>query len=133
MQRRAFVNSAPPAVATTRRIRIGASAQAHMGLFGSVSGKQVDEFARALARELAERLPPADPSGRRKVSPAQAASLLERIFSKAVGYKNEHKLGVYKKARLGNAFRWELEALGYERDFAEHVTQGLVVQISGKR
>lgn len=104
-----------------------------MGLFGSASGKQVDEFAIALARELAERWPPgAGENSQRKVSQKKLVSTLERIYNKAIGFKDEHGLGVYKKARLGNTFRWELQELGYDKEFVENVTQRLVVYITSK-
>ncbi|HXF67795.1 MAG TPA: hypothetical protein VNK67_14005 [Burkholderiales bacterium] len=104
-----------------------------MGLFGSVSGKQVDEFATALARELAQRCPPPfGDDGRRGDSAKRLARALEDVFERAAGFRRLHKLGVYKKARLGNTFRWELKALGYDPKFVETVTQSLVVRISGR-
>ena len=103
-----------------------------MALFGTASGKQVDEFAIALAREVAEQCPPApgEGGGRPAVPPRKLATTLEEVCRKAVEFKTQHKLGIYKKARLGNSFRWELTALGYDKRFAEDVTQRLVVQIS---
>ena len=104
-----------------------------MGLFSSASGKQVDEFAKGLARELAERWPPVtNESRQRKVSQKKLVNTLERIYNKAIGFKDEHGLGVYKKARLGNTFRWELQELGYGKEFVEDVTQRLVVYITRK-
>jgi hypothetical protein len=52
------------------------------------------------------------------------------VCNKAVEFKNEHKLGVYKKARLGNTFRWELEEKGYSKTFIETATEGLVVYLA---
>ena len=43
-----------------------------MGLFGSVSGKQVDEFAKSLAQELAKRYPPALDKGSERGGPHAA-------------------------------------------------------------
>jgi hypothetical protein len=104
-----------------------------MGLFSSASGKQVDDFAKSLARELAERWPPATgETSQRKVSQKKLISTLERIYNKAIGFKDEHGLGIYKKARLGNTFRWELQELGYDKEFVENVTQRLVVYITRK-
>ena len=60
-------------------------------------------------------------SNQRKVSQKKLVNTLERIYNKAIGFKNEHKLGVYKKARLGNTFRWELQELGYDKQFVEKV------------
>jgi hypothetical protein len=105
-----------------------------MGLFGSASGEQVDEFAKSLARELAEQCPPqpAEGGGRPDVAPRKLVAVVEEICRKALGFKNQHRLGVYKKARLGNTFRWELSALGYDKSFAEEVTQRLILQIARK-
>ena len=105
-----------------------------MGFFGTVSNKQVDEFAKGLARELARQCPP-DPAsgdGRPNVTPKRLVSALEQICGKALGFREQHGLGIYRKARLGNTFRWELAELGFGKEFVEDVTQRLVVHISRK-
>jgi hypothetical protein len=105
-----------------------------MGIFGSVSNKQVDEFAKSLARELAKQCPP-DPSsgdGRPNVAPKRLVSAMEQICGKALGFREQHDLGIYRKARLGNTFRWELAELGYGKEFVDATTQRLVVHISRK-
>ena len=105
-----------------------------MGIFGSVSAKQVDEFAQTLARELAKQCPPdvEQGAGRPNVTPKRLAAALEQVCGKALGFREQHDLGIYKKARLGNTFRWELKELGYAKDFIDDVTQRLVVFISRK-
>jgi hypothetical protein len=104
-----------------------------MALFGSVSSKDVDAFAKQLADELAKRYPPAkEQAGQQAASEKRLSSILEDICNKALRFKNEHKLGVYKKARLGNTFRWELEERGYSKMFIETATEGLVVYLARK-
>ena len=104
-----------------------------MGLFGSVSGKDIDAFAKTLAQDLAKRYPPAlDKGGERKISQKRLTSILEDIFARAVDFRTQHKLGVYKKARLGNTFRWELQEMGYSEKFVEVATEGLIVYITRK-
>jgi hypothetical protein len=104
-----------------------------MGLFGSVSGKQVDEFAKSLALELSKRYPPAlDRGTERRISQKRLTTILEDIFQRATDYRKQHRLGVYKKARLGNTFRWELKENGYSDKFIEIATEGLVVYITRK-
>jgi hypothetical protein len=99
-----------------------------LGLFGSTSLKEVDEFAKALASDLATQYPPElDQAGGHRAPEKRLTALLEDVCNKAVVFKNEHKLGVHKKARLGNTFRWELESLGYSRKFIDTATEGLVV------
>ncbi|MEK7836045.1 MAG: hypothetical protein AAB298_07850 [Pseudomonadota bacterium] len=102
-----------------------------MALFGSVSGKQIDEFAKNLALELSKRYPAAlDKGGERRISQKRLTTILEDTFNRAIEFKQQHKLGVYKKARLGNTFRWELEELGYSKKFIELATEGLIVYIT---
>jgi hypothetical protein len=104
-----------------------------MALFGSVSGKEVDVFAKSLAENLSKRYPPAlDKGSERRISQRRLTTILEDTYAQAVEFRNQHKLGVYKKARLGNTFRWELEELGYSKKFIETTTEGLVVYISRK-
>lgn len=105
-----------------------------MGIFGSVSNKQVDEFAKSLAHELAKQCPPdpANPEGKPNVTPKRLVTALELICGKARGFREQHGLGIYRKARLGNTFRWELAELGYGKEFVDDVTQRVVVQIARK-
>jgi hypothetical protein len=104
-----------------------------MGHFGSVSSAQIDEFSRELARELAGQLPPKPTGPGSRPTPKKIFVTCEAIFAKALAFRQKHSLGIYKKARLGNSFRWELEALGYEKAFADEVSQRLVLYITGKR
>ena len=105
-----------------------------MGLFGSVSSKQVDEFAKGLAHEIAKRYPPTmdKGTGERKISQKRLTTILEEAFNKAAAFKNQHRLGTYKKARLGNTFRWELAELGYSDKFVEIATEGVVLYVARK-
>ena len=104
-----------------------------MALFGSVSGKEVDRFAKQLAEEIAKQYPPAlDKGGERMLSEKRLTRILEDVCNQAAAFKKQHKLGVYKKARLGNTFRWELEELGYSKRFIETATEGLVVYLTRK-
>jgi hypothetical protein len=104
-----------------------------MGIFSSASTSDVDAFAKTLALDLAKRYPPAlDQGSARKLSQKRLTTILEETFAKAVQFKTEHKLGIYKKARLGNTFRWELQELGYSEKFVETATEGLVVYVARK-
>ncbi len=105
-----------------------------MGIFGSASGKQVDELASVLATEMV-RLRPPNPSDA-TAGPGYSLKNLERkvdeLFERATAFRKEHKLGIYKKARLANTFRWELKERGYDPAFIETLTEKLVIAISKK-
>jgi hypothetical protein len=105
-----------------------------MALFSSISVDEVDAFAKTLAEEVAKQYPPSlDQTGGRAPPETSLTDILEDVCNKAVAFKNEHKLGVYKRARLGNTFRWELEARGYTSKFIETATEGLVVFLARKQ
>jgi hypothetical protein len=102
-----------------------------MGLFGGVSGKQIDEFATALAEAVTKRYPPAlEKSAEKKMSVNRITKVLEDTFEKAVEFHRANKLSVYKKARLGNSFKWELKSRGYSSSFIDVATEGLIVYIT---
>lgn len=104
-----------------------------MGIFDRFSSKDVDQFAKSLATEISKRYPPAlDQAKEKKISQNRIARVLEDAYNKAVAFKSEKHLGVYRKARLGNTFRWELTELGYSKPFVEMATEGLIVYITRK-
>ncbi len=110
-----------------------------MSFLSKLSSKSVDEFARTLATELSKKYPPEiqnpkdekDKSSAR-VSEKRLTRILEDLYAKARQFHTENKLGIYKKARLSNTFRWELDALGYSKDFVELAVEGMVVYLTRK-
>lgn len=97
------------------------------------SSKELDEFAKTLAQSLAKRYPPSlEATPARRISVNRVSRVLEEILERVSEYGSTHKLGVYKKARLGNSFRWELKDLGYSEKFTELATEGLIIYLSRK-
>jgi hypothetical protein len=102
-----------------------------MGLFGGPSGKEIDAFAKDLAQTIAKRYPPAlDAAPEKRISANRITKVLEDALNRAADFNRANRLGVYKKARLGNTFRWELKELGYSERFIEVATEGLIVYVS---
>lgn len=93
----------------------------------------VEAFAKALADDIAKRYPPAldqDPSKRPSVN--RLTRIVEDACEKAKAFRVEHRLGWFGKAKLANAFRWELAELGYRKDFVDMATEAIVVHVSAK-
>jgi hypothetical protein len=44
-------------------------------------------------------------------------------------FKQQQKLNTYKKAQLGNAFKWALIDASIEPEYADKLTQWLMLQI----
>jgi len=98
------------------------------------STSEVYKFAKDLANDISQRYPVAianDPS--RKVSANRLTAILEDAFSQASKFSTDNKLGYFKKAKLGNTFRWELKEMGYDDKFVEVATEGLIVFVTSKQ
>lgn len=104
-----------------------------MAIFGLFNTREVDEFAVALANDLGRRFPPASESRTDVGAKNQIKVILEGLGARAVRYHAEHKLGIYKKAKLGNAFKWKLKELGYSDEFAERATKDIVTRLAVNR
>ena len=102
-----------------------------MGILDKLLGRDVDTFAKELAEMVAKRYPPTlDKAPERRISANRISKVLEDTLSKAADYNRSARLGVYKKARLANTFKWQLKELGYSDRFVEVATEGLVVYVS---
>ena len=108
-----------------------------MGLLDKLVGKDVDAFAEKLAEMVAKRYPPAlDQTKEKRVSANRITKVLEDVLDEAAAYTKQNRLGVYKKARLANTFKWQLKELGYSDSFVEVATEAIMVYItdgSGKK
>ena len=99
--------------------------------FKLFSPSKIDEFAKSLAQDIAKRYPPAIANNpQQMVSQKRLTDILEETFAKAAAFQSENRLGWYKKAKLGNEFRWELKEMGYDEKFIEMATEGLIVYVT---
>ena len=101
-----------------------------MAMLKSSDAHDLEEFANALALDMGRRFPPASESRTDPGAAHQVKVILEGLGARAVRYREEHKLGVYKKAKLGNVFRWKLKELGYSDAFVERATKDLVTRLA---
>lgn len=104
-----------------------------MGLLSIFSNKDIDEMAHSLVQELSKRYPPSlDKPGAAKISVARITRILEDLYGRAARFREEKRLGLYKKARLSNTFKWALKEQGYSSAFIDMATEGLIVYMSRK-
>jgi hypothetical protein len=101
-----------------------------MSLFGWFDTKEVDEFARSIAGELVKRVPPSALQERDDAAARRLKNTHQAVFSRAEQFAREHPLNMYKKARLGNQFRWELKEAGYPGQFVRSWTYELVTLLT---
>jgi hypothetical protein len=101
-----------------------------MAFFSWFDTKEIDEFASSIAAELVKRVPPGALQEQDEKAAKRLKSTHQAVFSRAEQFAREHTLNVYKKARLGNQFRWELKEAGYPAGFVRSWTYELVTLVA---
>jgi hypothetical protein len=97
-------------------------------LFKWFDAADAKKFGTALAHFFAERMPSAKNFGD-KAFELKANKIMKQMSEQIARFKQQQKLNTYKKAQLGNAFRWTLIDLGIQPDYADKLTQWLMLQI----
>ncbi len=103
-----------------------------MSIFKVFDTKELEEFASSMAADLGRRFPPASESRTDAGAQHQINVIIKGLAARAVRYREQHKLGVYKKAKLGNVFQWKLKELGYSSEFAEWAAKEIVTHLAMK-
>ncbi|MCC7040237.1 MAG: hypothetical protein IT516_08000 [Burkholderiales bacterium] len=103
-----------------------------MALFGLLDTRELEEFATTLAEDLGRRFPPAGESRTDPGAKNQLNIIVEGLAARAVRFHSQHKLGIYRKAKLANTFRWKLSEMGYSKPFVERVTKSVVTRLALK-
>jgi hypothetical protein len=103
-----------------------------MKLLSMFDTRELEAFAVNLAEDLGRRFPPASESRTDPGAKHQIKVILEGLAARAVRYHEQNKLGVYRKAKLANSFRWKLSELGYSKPFVEKATKEIVTKIAAK-
>lgn len=101
-----------------------------MALLGLINTKDVDEFATSLATDLGRRFPPQSEARTDAGAQYQLKVILDGLGARAVRFQGEHKLNLYRKAKLGNVFKWKLKELGYSDAFIERATKEIVTRLA---
>lgn len=92
--------------------------------------KEIENFATALAEDLGRRFPPKSESRTDAGAKHQVKAILDGLAARAVRFRAQQRLGIYKKAKLANVFRWKLTDLGYSKEFVEHATKVIATNIA---
>jgi len=92
--------------------------------------KEIEEFATVLASDLGRRFPPAAEARTDPGAQHQVKVILEGLATRAIRFHEENKLGIYKKAKLGNVFKWKLRELGYSPEFTERATKEIITRLA---
>ena len=94
--------------------------------------KELEAFATGLAEDLKRRFPPASEQRTDPGVHYQRKVIVDDLGARALRFHEQHKLGVYKKAKLGNVFRWKLTEFGYSDEFVETTAKEIVTRLAAK-
>ncbi len=105
-----------------------------MGFLDALLPRVEIDFAHALAEKISRQFPPANEDKLvKKGAQRRLEAILQSVMDDITGFQEKNTLGWFRKARLGNAFRWRLAELGYSEGFVKALTDGLIHYIAIKR
>ena len=93
--------------------------------------KEAKDFGETLAQLLIERTPAEGTLGEGRLTKKHTA-MLHQLDRHVVQFRQQHKLNVYKKAQLGNRFKWTLKEKGYDAGYIDLLTNWLMLQLQDK-
>lgn len=97
-------------------------------VFSWFDAKQAQEFGTALAKIVVQTVPPNAELPEKKFSQKVEAALrkMQRLVEE---FKVHNALNFYKKAQLGNAFKWSLKDAGFDKAYASRLTEWLLERL----
>ena len=98
-------------------------------VFAWFDSKEVVAFGNGLAEFLIQRIPLPDAKQGRERSEKKQKELLPKVFLQVDSFRASHRLNLYKKAKLGNAFKWKLLDAGYPSEFVDEFTKELMLRL----
>jgi hypothetical protein len=97
-------------------------------MFDWLNAGAAKEFGAGLARFYVERIPVALAVTEKKFA-AKSKEVLDKMALQVARFKETNSLNTYKKAQLGNAFKWELREAGYDKAYVDRLTEWLVAKL----
>lgn len=88
--------------------------------------RDAQQFGNTLADFYIERAPK-DLDDKKTQKKKQ--DTVQKLVAQVEIYKVKNKLNLYKKAKLGNAFKWKLLDAGYPESLADELTKIILVSI----
>jgi hypothetical protein len=91
---------------------------------------EVDAFVDSIVAELVKRFPPEGVELPAKKATERLRRTHDVIFRRVATFASATALNLYKKAHLGNRFKWALKDAGYPDEFVDTLTNELVTVVT---
>jgi hypothetical protein len=97
-------------------------------VFSWLDAREAKQFGASLAAFYVAQMP-LDKQLNEKKFAAKTQSVLRNMAGRVDAFKAAHGLNGYKKAQLGNAFKWSLKDAGYDAAYIDKLTDWLVTRL----
>ncbi|MDY7539050.1 hypothetical protein QN395_05190 [Undibacterium sp. RTI2.2] len=98
-----------------------------MKIFSWFDATEEKQFGQILAEALIERTPVESAVG--KILNKKHEAMLNKLSQLVIEFKQDRKMNTYKKAALGNTFKWELIKKGYDREYVDQLTNWIILKL----
>lgn len=92
--------------------------------------REATAFGERLAQLLIERTPDASSAVGERMKSKKHIAMLHQLEQQVTRFRTEHTLNAYKKAQLGNKFKWTLKDRGYDATYVDELTNWLMLKLS---
>jgi 16S rRNA G966 N2-methylase RsmD len=90
---------------------------------------EAQEFGKKLAENYSVKFTVLEQKKEKAATVAKRAKLLDSMTLETKQFGMTHKLNIYKKAKLSNAFKWVLLDKGYDTKFIDELTKELILAL----
>lgn len=97
-------------------------------IFEWLNAKEATEFGVMLADHFDQKVREIASASVKKQE-AKRQKLVAEVLARARQYKATTKMNAFKKAKLGNAFRWRLSDLGHDAELIELMTKDVMLAL----
>ena len=87
---------------------------------------EAKKFGVSLANFYLEKSPSALSNKKEKFLEKKQEEILNSLVQQIIRFKLEHKLNIYKKAQVGNSFKWTLKEAGVDPLYVDQLTGWLM-------
>jgi hypothetical protein len=87
---------------------------------------EAKKFGVSLANYYLEKNPAVLANTKDKFVAKKQEELLNSLLQQTARFKLEHKLNIYKKAQIGNSFKWTLKEAGVAPQYIDQLTGWLM-------
>jgi hypothetical protein len=97
-------------------------------MFSWFNASEAQQFGTTLADFFIERVPPVE-LGKADKSEAKKQEVINKMLLQIEIFKANHKLNLFKKAKLANSFKWKLLDAKYQPEFIDELTKALLISL----